>query len=328
MIIRTLVQSFLGLLLLAPVSVAQQKAQTAEASDARAVETAMKNVTYHYSDSVTVHIIRLQGYLQPVKSGGVVVFDDKNSFDLQLTSAEISISCNALAAVLNESVFSTNDAPIKNVSIEGKDDQLYIKGKLPQKAGIAFETIGTLSVDSDGRIRLRTDHVKAAHVPVKGLMDLLGIDIARVIDTHKVRGVTVDKDDLILDPELIMPAPHIRGKVTAVRLRGNDIVQVFGGEPGPSFAAKLSGNYMAFRHSDMRFGKLTMHDADLIMIDMDPGDPFDFYLDHYQEQLVAGYSKSTSEYGLRVYTRDYEKLRKRSRGRPQTSHQDTGHQTR
>ena len=34
------------------------------------------------------------------------------------------------------------------------------------------------------------------------------------------------------------------------------------------------------------------------MIDMDPRDPFDFYLDHYQEQLVAGYTKSTPDYGL------------------------------
>jgi hypothetical protein len=55
-----------------------------------------------------------------------------------------------------------------------------------------------------------------------------------------------------------------------------------------------------------------MHDADLVMIDMDPGDPFDFLLDHYQEQLVAGYTKSTPEYGLRTYTKDYNKLRNRS----------------
>jgi len=33
----------------------------------------------------------------------------------------------------------------------------------------------------------------------------------------------------------------------------------------------------------MRFGKLTMHDSDLIMIDMDPPIPSTFYLDHYSE---------------------------------------------
>lgn len=67
---------------------------------------------------------------------------------------------------------------------------------------------------------------------------------------------------------------------------------------------------MAYRNSDLRFGKLIMDQADLTLLDMDPQDPFDFYLDHYKEQLVAGYTKTTPEFGLRVYTRDYNKLRK------------------
>ena len=79
-----------------------------------------------------------------------------------------------------------------------------------------------------------------------------------------------------------------------------------------TFAAKQTGNYLAFRHGDLRFGKLTMRDSDLIMIDMDPRDPFDFYLDHYQDQLVAGYTKSTPAFGLRAYARDYDKLPHRS----------------
>jgi hypothetical protein len=69
---------------------------------------------------------------------------------------------------------------------------------------------------------------------------------------------------------------------------------------------------MAYRDNELRFGKLTMHDTDMILIDMDPQDPFDFYLDYYKDQLVAGYSKTTTTFGLRVYMRDYNKLRKES----------------
>jgi hypothetical protein len=231
-----------------------------------------------------------------------------------VTSAEIAISCNSLAQVLNQNVFSSADSPIKNLSIDSKNNQLITTGKFHLRGDVPFETTGTLTADASGKIRLHAEHVKAAHLPVKGLLDLLGIDLARLINTNKVHGVTVEKDDLILDPEQILPAPHIRGKVSAVRIQGKDIVLVFGAGQAPSFAAKQPGNYMAFRHSEMRFGKLTMHDADLIMIDMDPSDPFDFFLDHYQEQLVAGYSKSTLQYGLRTYTRDYNKLRKRLTG--------------
>jgi len=314
MIIKLWRFTFLGLLLLAglPSCLLDAGAQSSETDNSHPVDFAVKNVTYHYSEPVAVHITQLQGELVPTKAGTIVFFDDKNSFDLRLKYAEIAISCNALAQVLNENVFSSSDSPIKNLSIESKNNQLIMKGKLPQKANVAFETTGRLSANPDGRIRVHSDHVKAAHLPVKGLMDLLGIDIASLIDTKKIHGVTVEKDDLILDSEQILPAPHIKGKVAAVRIRGNDIVLTFGAPQPSNFAAKQPGNYMAFRHSEMRFGKLTMHDADLIMIDMDPSDPFDFFLDHYQDQLVAGYTKSTPQYGLRTYTRDYNKLKSRS----------------
>jgi hypothetical protein len=65
---------------------------------------------------------------------------------------------------------------------------------------------------------------------------------------------------------------------------------------------------MAYRGNQLRFNKLTMNDTDMIIIDMDPRDPFDFFLDRYIQQLAAGYSKTTMDYGLRVYMRDYNKL--------------------
>lgn len=294
-------------------------AQSAESADNHAIEFAMKNVMYHYSESVAVHITHLEGSLTPTKPGTIVFFDDKNSFVLVLASAEISISCHALAQVLNENVFSAPDAPLKDLTIESNNNQLIIRGKLPRKANVSFETTGTVSADPEGRIRLHAGHIKAAHLPVKGLLDLLGIDLARLIDTKNLQGIAIDKDDILLDPEKILPPPTIQGKVTAVRIQGNEIVQTFGSPQPANFAAKQPGNYMAFRHSEMRFGKLTMHDADLIMIDMNPADPFDFYLDHYQDQLVAGYTKSTKQYGLRSYTRDYNKLRTRRAPQPAKS---------
>ena len=267
----------IGLFLILPN---RGSAQSSEGANAH-VQIAMKNVMYHYTDPIAVRVVQLQGELLPTKPGEIPVFDDKNSFTLALTSAEIAISCDALARVLNQNVFSASNSPIKDLSIESKNNQLVIKGKLPRKGDVSFETTGVLTVEEDGRIRLHTEHLKAAHLPVKGLLDLLGLDIARMINTKKIQGISADKDDLILNPEQILPPPHIQGRVTAVRLQGNDIVQVFGRAQGENFAAKQTGNYLAFRHGDLRFGKLTMRDSDLIMIDMDAHDPFDFYLDHY-----------------------------------------------
>jgi hypothetical protein len=54
-----------------------------------------------------------------------------------------------------------------------------------------------------------------------------------------------------------------------------------------------------------------MNNADMRLIDADPTDPFEFFPDHYKDQLVAGYSKTTVSGGLRVYMPDYSKISKR-----------------
>jgi hypothetical protein len=285
-------------------------AQEQPSPDNRSVHTEMHNVLYHFTDASAVHITQLEGELVPTTATGIPVFDDPNSFTLNIRTAEISITTDALASALNQYAFAAPDAPIKEIQISIKDGKLDIHGKLHSKGGIPFESVGSLSVTAEGEIRVHTESVKAAHLPIKGLMDLLGTDIAKMIDTSKVRGVRLEKDDLILTPAELFPPPHVLGRLSAVALRGNEIVQTYGGPPAkPS----IPGNYMAYRGADLRFGKLTMSDTDLTLIDMNPEDPFDFYLEHYKEQLSAGYTKNTLSSGLRSYFRDYNKLTPKQR---------------
>lgn len=292
----------LPLLLLALVLPAASQSQP---ESSHAVSAAMRNVMYHYTPDIAVHILELKGKLVP--TGEIPVFDDKHSFILQIDAATIVMSTDVLSHVLNDHVFAAKDSPLKDLSITTDGDQLKIKGKLAQKGNISFETVGAMEATADGKIRLHAKHIKAAHMPVKGIMDLFGVKLADLINTKKVKGVTTDKDDIILDPEEILPAPQIRGSVTSVRIENGQIIQVFG-EKSPGIDFHGARNFMVYRGGAFRFDKLTMNDTDLVLIDADPRDPFDFYLDHYREQLVAGYTKTTPQFGLRVYMVDYNKL--------------------
>jgi hypothetical protein len=84
-----------------------------------------------------------------------------------------------------------------------------------------------MSPTQDGRIRLHSEKIKALHVPVKGLMEVFGIDLSTFIKSGNVPGVQAEQDDLILDLQQILPRPHIEGKVTAVDVDANSIVQIF-----------------------------------------------------------------------------------------------------
>ena len=272
----------------------------------------MRNVLYHFSDAVVVHIETLNGEVVPTGEYKFPIFDDNKSFNIEISSGKIAIDTVSLANVFNSYVFAGANAPLKDISVTMENNRLKIKGKLHTKGDIPFETDGVLTPTRDGKIRLHTEKIKALHVSVKGLMDLFNVQIADFVKTGKIPGVATDQNDLILDLSDILPAPHIRGKVTAIRFEGNTLVQTFGSD-NKSVKYLRIGNYMSYRGNTLRFGKLTMDDADLILIDMDPGDPFDFYLDHYKEQISAGYAKITPSFGLRVFVKDFNKLHQRRR---------------
>jgi hypothetical protein len=291
----------------APAIVAGQNSP-ANDKQAGAVQTQMRNVTYHFSDTVVAEIKSLNGELVPLGKNEFPIFDDKDSFNLRISTAEIAIDSSNLANVLNSYVFARPHSPLTGLSIIVEKGRLKVKGKLHDKGDIPFETEGILTPTADGKLRLHSEKIKAMHVPVRGLMDLFGIDLGGLIKEGKVPGVRAEEDDLILDLEQILPPPHIEGKVVSVRIEGDKIIQVFGGSDAKPVKNIRAGNYMAYKNNRLRFNKLVMNDADLILIDMDPSDPLDFYLEHYKEQLSAGYTKTTVDSGLRVFIKDFSKL--------------------
>jgi hypothetical protein len=285
------------------------QSNTRQGDSNAAVQTQMQNVKYHFTEAATVYIKSLSGELQPTEGAEFPIFDNKDSFRLRIGYAEIDIGAVDLASIFNSYVFARANSPLKGVSMSIENGHLKIKGKLHDVGTIPFETESTLSPTDDGKILLRTGKVKALHVPVKGMMNLFGVEIADLIKNGKIPGVEARGDDLVLDPSMVFPAPHMEGRVSAARIEGNTIALTFGDKTHAT-KAPGAGNYMSFRGNRLRFGRLTMTDVDMILIDMDPADPFDFFLDRYKEQLAAGYSKISANSALRIFVKDFNKLGK------------------
>src|SRR5947207_6964624 len=143
-----------------------------EPTKTNAVQTEIRNVMYHFTDNVTVHILQLRGALVSVRQNSLPIFYDSRSFNLEISSADINMTTDSLANVLNQYVFAAPDAPLKDLSVTAQGNTLKVKGKLHAKGDIPFETVGTLAATQEGQIRIHSEKVKAAHLPVKGLMEL------------------------------------------------------------------------------------------------------------------------------------------------------------
>jgi hypothetical protein len=297
----------------------QTRAFTRSVSLDEPVEAELRNVDFHVDSGAVLHIKNLRGELLPTKKSSPATFDDKNSFAIEIGSALIGITAGNLADLMNGYVFAYRGAPLRNLKTRVEGSRLILEGDLMKGLGIPFEAEGELSATPGGLIRLHLTRIKSAHVPVKGLMDLLGIEMADLINLNQSRGARVAGDDVLLDPERIIPPPRVRGRVTAAGIEGEEIVLHFGPEHGQSSPKPLAPprpearNYMYFRGGTLRFGKLTMSDADLQIIDTDPSDSFDFDLSQYNRQLVAGYSKTTPTYGLIVFMPDLHRISRTDR---------------
>jgi len=277
------------------------------------VETEMRHVDFHIDSGVVLHIERLRGTLYATDTGKPATLDDKSSFALSLHSAEIAINVQSLAVLLNRHVFGYQGAPLRKLRVRTEDGQLVQSGLLHKGIDMPFRIRATITSMPDGRIRLHPTSVRVLGVGVTNAMKFFGVELDDVMKLPAGRGASIDNNDFILDPLAILPPPRIRGRLTSIVVGDGEIRQTFGAAPGQDVTplrTPTAGtpNYMYFRHGTLRFGKLTMANADLLIVDADPANNFDFSLDRYNDQLVAGHSASTSALGLVVHMPDFATL--------------------
>lgn len=276
------------------------------------VQIEMKNVRLHAAEGIVLDIAYLRGTMVSRKAGSPPVFDDQQSYLLRVRRGQVALDMVSLQNLLNRQVFAYEGAPVKNLTVTTDRGQLAMKGKLHKGVEVPFSVKASVSTTPDGRMRLHSESMKALGIPAKGLLEFFGLKLDDVMNVKARRGIEIQDNDIVIAAGQVLPPPEIAGRLARATVEGNRIVQVFDdGGPAPENLKRpspASRNYVYFGGGDIRFGKLTMHDADLQLIDSDPKDAFDFYPAQYNAQLVAGYSKNTPQKGLETYMPDYNDL--------------------
>lgn len=284
-------------------------------------QVSMRNVDFYVDPSVVLRIRYLRGTMRN-KTGGAIIFDDKHSFIIHINSAEVGLNASDLAALMNKYIFAYKGAPIKQVSVSIANGQMRMTGRLHKGVDIPFDIVAQVSVTPEGLMRIHPTQTKIFRLNGKALMSVFHLTLQKLIDVSKATGVTVSGDDILIDPVKVIPPPTIEGHVTQIRVEGDQIVQTFGTAADRSALTPLippdagAKNFMYYRGGSLRFGRLTMSDAEMEIVDLDPKDPFEFELDQYSKQLIAGYSRTLPDLGLEVFMRDIDKVGGTQRTRP------------
>ncbi|MEP6919073.1 MAG: hypothetical protein ABJC89_25755 [Acidobacteriota bacterium] len=269
----------------------------------------MRNLLLHVSEGVVLDVRALDGEFVGQAPGEPPVFDDAASYTLRIRSADLALDAASLTNMMQQAL-AAHPSPLRDVHITFESGLLKAAGKLKKGVLVPFSMTAAVSVTPDGSMRLHATKLKAVGVPVKGLLDLLGLDMSSVMKMPAGSGMRADGDDLILDTAALLPPPRTEGRLRRVAVTGNRLTMSLVGPGSPparpdTLPLPSARNYLYFFGGAVRFGKLSMTDADLQLIDADPRDPFDFFPLHYEKQLVAGYSRNTPRKGLQVFMPDY-----------------------
>jgi hypothetical protein len=273
-------------------------------------QVSMRNVNFYIIPAAALRIHTLRGQMRPLH-GGPITFDDKNAFAIHLDYAEIRLNGNDLTALMNDHIFAYPGAPLKHLKIHTSGSRLVQSGVMHKILDIPFEITADVSMTPAGLIRLHPVKTRILGVNGDDLMRAFHLTLEKILDLSKAKGVTVNGNDLFLDPVLILPPPAMEGHATAIKVEGDELVQTFGtigATPNLVPPDTSAGAYMYYKGGSIHFGKLLMLDAEMEVVDLRPSGFFDFSLDRYKEQLVAGYERTLSDLGLEVYMLGLDKI--------------------
>ena len=300
---------------LALVAIAAIACGTVEASKP-SVEVDMRNVDLHITPQIDLQVRHLRGRFVAAGTRPAPYLDDPRSYTVAVDTGEVAVDMDSLNAIMTRALEQAR-SNVRRVRISvDENGQLRQNGVVKKGISVPFDMKASVGITPEGLIRIHSESMKGFGIPVNPLLKVLRVQTDDLIRVDPGHGIRVEGNDLLLDVSQLLPPPGFQGTLTSVRVDRNALVQVFGnGTAQPISPSATAKNHIYWRGGQLAFGKLTMTETDLELVDEDPQDSFDFSVDRWNEQLVAGYSKTTAARGLRAHMPDYNDLKTPSRAR-------------
>jgi hypothetical protein len=233
-------------------------------------------------------------------------FDDPESFQIDIATGVIRANIGDIANYLNAG--GLGNSPLKNVHLWGDGNQINLTGTLHKLIPLPIQMTAEIAALPDSRIQIHVTKVNVLKVPLKALLGGFHITVSDFFHSKDIPGIQVSGNDIYLDPLQLLPPPHIRGHLTALRVVNPDLEEVYGDAQPEVARVEQWRNFLRLQGGSIDFGRLTMHPVDLVLIDISNDPWFDLDLAHYQKQLVYGYTRMTPQAGLQLFMPDLQNI--------------------
>ncbi|MEY2412744.1 MAG: hypothetical protein QOD84_1350 [Acidobacteriaceae bacterium] len=255
-----------------------------------------------------IYVRWLKGKMVRTRRNTNPSFDDPDSFVIEINSGVVRANIGDIGKFLNAG--GVANSPLKNITLLADGDLIKLQGTLHKLISLPVEVLGSVAATPDNRIQVHVTKISVLKIPFKGLLGGLNISVSDLFHPKGIAGVEVSGNDIYFDTLKLLPPPHIHGQLSKVRVVTPDIEEVFGNAEDDVSRVEQWRNFLRLNNGTIDFGKLTMHEVDLIMVDLSNDAWFDLDLNNYQNQLVNGYTRMTPEAGLQIFMPDLDTLPK------------------
>lgn len=263
-------------------------------SGAESVSLQARNVNFDFVDEIGFHVEELAATLEPTNSGDPVVFDDVESFTINVHHGKVVVPPNALTALFNKHILDYWPRPLDEMKVMTENGYLKADGDL--KLWSWFPGIwlpanlgGTITLSEDNKLVYNIDDVRAVGIPLAGLLKLVFIKLTYLLSLER-EGAELGAYELVLDHRSVFPPPAISGNISEVALSPAGLHLTFGDNPSATFKEPPveKESYLWIQSGDPKLYGIVVTNAQVAVVSESDETPLRFNLYDYRKQVSQG----------------------------------------
>ncbi|KVE36430.1 hypothetical protein [Burkholderia sp. TSV86] len=212
-------------------------AVSAQCADRRATRFIANNLEFRFSGDAGFQIRHVNAWLNANDPSRPIVMDDPESFRVDVSNGEISMTGANLAALLNREL-SDAHAPIRNTQIKVVKNGLQIVGELLRgKSWLPMTLTGRLMLDDAATLGFEADNILIDGVEVAPSLHVARLTIQSIVPLH-TRSISLRDNRIVIRVMSMLPPPQFRFSIQAISQTGERIVMTL----GPNLGSRSASN--------------------------------------------------------------------------------------